>query len=105
MRDASAKGPLVPACDHPEIGVRRAGLPQRIVDQAAVDAGDHDHDAEQQAQSEVGQDEPQQIVLDVPVGQIHLLGPSVILAARPTRSPLRNWVTTTALSGRPPVIS
>ena len=71
MREASANGPLVPACDHPEIGIRRARLPQRVVDQAAVDAGDHDHDTEQQAQAEVGQDEAQKIVLDIPIGQIH----------------------------------
>ena len=91
--------------DDPEVGVCGARLPQRVVDQAAVDAGDHDHDAEQQAQSEIGQHEAQQIVLDVPVSQIHRFGSSAIVAARPSRSPLRNCTTTRALSGRPPVIS
>ena len=83
------EGSIGSGLDHPEIRVRGARLPQRVVDQAAVDAGDHDHDAEQQAQSEIGQHEAQQIVLDIPVRQIHRLGSSVILAARPTRSPLR----------------
>ena len=63
--------PIGAGLDHPEIGVSGAGLPQRVVDQAAIDTGDHDHDAEQQAQSEIGQNEAQQIVLDIPVGQIH----------------------------------
>ena len=58
-------------------------------------------DAEQQAEAEIGQHETQQIMLDVPVGQIHLAGPCTILPARPTRSPLPNWVSTDALSGTP----
>ena len=103
------KRPVGAGFDHPDIGVGGAGLPQRVVDQAAIDAGDHDHDAEQQAQSEIGQDEAQKIVLDIPIRQIHRLGPcvifSAILAARPARSPLGNCATTTALSGTPPAIS
>jgi len=91
--------------DYPKIGIGGARLPQRVVDQAAVNAGNHDHNAEQQAQSEVGQDEAQQVVLDVPVSQIHWLGFSAIVAERPSRSPLRNCTATRALSGRPPVIS
>ena len=86
-------------------GIGGARLPQGIVNQAAIDAGNHDHDAEQQAQSKVGQDEAQQVVLDVPVGQIHRIGSSAIVAARPTRSPPRSCTTTRALSGKPPVIS
>src|SRR5665811_1275963 len=91
--------------DYPEIGIGGARLPQGIVNQAAIDAGNHDHDAEQQAQSKVGQDEAQQVVLDVPVGQIHRIGSSAIVAARPTRNPLRNCTTTCTLSGKPPTIS
>ena len=90
---------------HPEIGIGRARLPQRVVDQPAIDAGDHDHDAEQQAQAEIGQHEAQQIVLDVPVGEIHRFGSLAMVAARPTRKPLRNCVTTSAFAGTPPVIS
>ncbi len=97
--------PIGAGLDHPEIGVGCARLPQRVVDQATVDAGDHDDDAEQQAQAKIGQHEPQKIVLDIPVGQIHCFGSLAIVAARPARSPLRNCVTTKAFSGTPPVIS
>ena len=101
--------PIGAGLDHPEIGMSRAGLPQRVVNHATVDAGDHDHDSEQQAEAEVGQNEAQQIVLDIPISQIHRLGSSAtlaaILAARPTRKPLRTGATTSALSGTPPVIS
>ena len=98
--------PVGAGLDHPEIGVRRARLLQRVIDHAAVDARDHDHDAEQQAQSEIGQDEAQQFVLDVAVSQIHDFGLRLaILAARPTRKPLRNCTTTMAPFGTPPVIS
>ena len=97
--------PIGAGLHHPEIGIGGARLPQRVVDQAAIDAGDHDHDAEQQAQAEIGQHEAQQIVLDVAVGEIHRFGPPAIVAARPTRSPLRNCVTTWAPAGTPPVIS
>ena len=67
---------------HPEVGIGRARLPQRVVDQPAIDTGDHDHDAEQQTQSEIGQHEAQQIVLDVPVGEIHRFG-SLAIGGRP----------------------
>ena len=97
--------PVGAGLHNPQIRVCRTGLPQRIVDHATVYAGDHDHDSEQQAQSKVGQDKAQEIVLDISVRQIHRLGSSVILTARPMRSPLRNWATTLVLSGRPPVIS
>ena len=68
------KRPIGAGLDHPEIGIRRPRLPQRVVNHATVDAGDHDHDAEQQAEAEIGQDEAQKIVLDIPVRQIHRLG-------------------------------
>ena len=91
--------------DDPEIGVGGAGLAQRVVDEPAVYAGDDDDDAEQKTQSEIGQHEAQQIVLDVAIGEIHRFGSLAIVAARPTRRPLRNCVSTVALSGTPPVIS
>ena len=91
--------------DHPEIRIRRPRLPQRVVDQPAIDPGEQDYDAEQQAQSEIGQHKTQKIVLDIPVRQIHRFGSLAIVAARPARSPLRNCVTTMALSGMPPMIS
>ena len=106
-RDARGLGerPVGSGLHHPQIGVRRAGLPQRIVDQAPVDAGDDDHDTEQQAQAKGGEHEAQEIVLDIAIGEIHRLCTWAISAARPTRSPLASCVTTAALSGRPPVIS
>ncbi len=106
-RDARSlgKGPICAGLNYPEVDVRGARLPQRFINHASVDTGDHDDDAKQQAQSEIGQDEPEQIVLDVPVGQVHRLASSAILAARPARSPLRICTTTCDLSGRPSVTS
>ena len=109
MREASANGPVGAGLDDPEVGIGGPGLPQRVINQPAIYAGDYDHDAEQKAKPEIGQHEAQQIMLDVAVGEIHRFGSLAIfvsiLAARPTRSPLRNCVTTAALSGTPPVIS
>ena len=91
--------------DDPEVGIRGARLLQRVVDQATVDAGHHDDDAEQEAQAEIGQHEAQEIVLDVAIGEVHGDFSPATFAARPTRSLLASCVTTSACSGTPPVIS
>ena len=48
-----------------------AGDRQRIDDDAAIDADHRQHDAEQQAQAEAGQQEPEEVVADIAVGKIH----------------------------------
>ena len=40
--------------DHPEIGACGASLSQRVINHAPVNTRDHNNDAEQQAQSEIG---------------------------------------------------
>ena len=83
------EGPVGPGLHHPQIGVRRSGLPQCIIDQTSVDARDDDHDPEQQAQAKGGEHEAQEIVLDIAISEVHRLCTCAILAARPTRRPLR----------------
>ena len=91
--------------DDPEVRARGADLPERVVDRALVNSGDGDDDTEQQAQAETGQHEAQDIVPDVAVSQIHGFFSSATLTARPIRNPLRSFVTATAPSGMPALIS
>ena len=97
--------PIGAGLNHPKIGICSPRLPQRIIDHAAINAGNDDDDAKQQAQAEVRQHKAQEIVLDVAIREVHRFGSLAILAVRPVRMPLRSWDTTIASAATPPVIS
>ena len=57
---------------------------QRVDDDAAVDADHRQHDAEQQTEPEARQQEPEEIVTHVAVGQVHRLVSATVRADRPS---------------------
>ena len=65
------EGPARAGFDHPDI--RRLSLHhrQRLDHDAAIDADHRQHDAEQQAQPDTGQQEAAQMVPDIAIGEVH----------------------------------
>src|SRR5581483_9325421 len=90
---------------HPQVDAVVAGDRQSIDDDAAVDA-DHGQDhAEQQAQTEAGQQESEQVVAHVAESEVHGRASYVTRAARPSCSDGVVRETTSAWGGRPSRIS
>ena len=56
----------------PDLRTGRAHEPERFEDQAAIDADHREHDAEQQAEPEAGQQEAAEIVADVLQREVHV---------------------------------
>ena len=57
--------------DDPEIDRGCARDRQRIDDEPAIDADHRQHDAEQQAEADAGQQEAEEVVADVAIGEVH----------------------------------
>ena len=74
---------------------------QRVDDDAAIDADHRQHDAEEQTEPEAGQQESEQVVPHVAVGQVHRLASATARAVRPSCNAALISVTTCAPSGRP----
>jgi hypothetical protein len=62
-----------------------AGDRQRIDDDAAIDADHRQHHAQKQTEAEAGEQEPEQVVPDVPVGEVHRLPSRITRTERPSR--------------------
>ena len=91
LRERAARAAL----DHPDMGTGGAREPQRFQHEPAIDADHCEHDAEQQAEADAGQQKASKIVPDVLERQIHVItlprrpharrGPRAFRAARRSR--------------------
>ena len=83
------------ALDHPDMGAGGAREPQRFQHEPAIDADHREHDAEQQAEADAGQQEAAKIVPDILEREIHVTAVPRLpaRAARPARMPGRSSIT------------